>query len=521
MMIRVIKQKREKNTSGMRRSKENINQRKAISILTTAIVLFSMMLPLGIQASPRNEAYVYYGYAPPTVLDLTTMEDDVPVYNYTALPAQLDVIGINDTTTVEVFDLSTGSQISSITLDRMNVHTIYLGRRVSSTTEPDVEGTYFKVVADKMVAVLLSGGSPQIFRSTYYPSTDGGFAGKEFIFKAVNGTWEPVMYVWEWDITIIFGVEPAHLKVYDDAGNKVDEFDVSANNYGRLNLVSGKVYRVVSTGRIMIASVCRDSSAYAPSATGGFIGRSFYGVMSGVGGSDTWVGSYQSFVVVAQEDCELSAYSLLKPEWQRGLGPDLKETMRAGEVFFDISFDQQTPLRIESTGDIMVLFGRGDYAWGATNTRAVIYPENLGDDVSNFAVEADREVSFFAPTGAVIFAPQDLDIVIDGALIPMKADEYTPTLMGGSHTIQSSAPVIVEVLSDVNTIATREGGYVEKRFDNWATYLTATQTLEVTYPSPPPVGTLTELFTYIGAGVSVVVVAVVALLLLRRRKRGR
>jgi hypothetical protein len=485
-------------------------------LLCTALFLD----PSPCHVSAASEAYVYYGYAPPTVINWTSTDDDVRMDNYTALPARLDIIGINDTTTIEVIDLSTGDVMSSTTLERMDVHTVYLGTRVSSTTEPEVEGTYFKVVADKKVAVLLSGGSPQIYRAVYYPSTDGGFAGKEFIFKAVNGTWEPVIYVWEWDIVIIFGVESAHVKVFDDVGNKLHEFDVAANGYSRLNLISGKVYRAVSNGRIMIASVCRDSSAYAPSATGGFIGRSFYGVMTGVGGSDTWVGSYQSFVVIAQEDCEVSAYSLLKPELQRGLGPDLTETMSAGEVFFDISFDQQTPLRIESTGDIMVLFGRGDYAWGTTNTRAVIYPENLGDDVSNFAVEADREVSFFAPTGAVIFAPQDLDLVIDGALISMKADEYR-VLMGGTHTIQPSAPVIVEVLSNMNTIATGEGGYVENRFDNWATYLTPTQTLEVIYPPPPPPGSLTELYTYIGAGVSAAVIAVVALLLLRRRKTGR
>jgi len=44
--------------------------------------------------------------------------------------------------------------------------------------------------------------------------------------------------------------------------------------------------------------------------------------------------------------------------------------------------------------------------------------------------------------------------------------------------------------------------------------------LEVTYPPPPSVGTLRELFTYIGGSISVAIVAVVVLLL-RRRKRRR
>jgi len=474
--------------------------------------------------SAADEAYVYYGYAPPTIVNWTSTEDDVRTDNYTALPVQLDIIGINDTTAIEVVDLSTGDVMSSTTLDRMEVHTMYLGTRVSSTTDPDVEGTYFKVVADKKVAVLLSGGSPQIYRALYYPSTDGGFAGREFIFKAVNGTWEPVIYVWEWDITIIFGVESAHVKVYDDTGNTLHEFDVSANAYSRLNLISGKVYRVVSTGRIMISTVSRECFTYGPSATGGFVGRSFYGVMSGVGGSDTFQGSYQSFVVIAQEDCEISAYSLLKPELQRGLGADLAKSLEAGEVFLDASFDQQTPLRIDSTGDIMVMFGRGDYAWGLPESELLLSPENLGDDVSMIPCEADREVKFFAPTGAIIFAPESLSIVIDGAVISMKADEYR-ILMGGSHTIQSSAPVIVEVLSNANTragVGAGGGGLspqtVHYRFDNWATYLTPTQALEVTYPAPPPAGSLTELYTYVGAGVSAAVIAVVAVIYVRRRR---
>jgi hypothetical protein len=490
-------------------------------LLLVCTALFSGVSACDVSAA--SEAYVYYGYAPPTVINWTSTDDDVRTDNYTALPAQLDIIGINDTTTIEVIDLSTGDVISTTTLDRMEVHTVYLGRRVSSTTEPDVEGTYFKVVADKTVAVLLTGGSPQIFRSTYYPSTDGGFAGKEFIFKAVNGTYEPVIYVWEWDTSVIFGLEPAHVTVYDENGNKLDEFDVSANVRKWCKLISGKVYRVVSTGRIMIASIGVGSFTYAPSATGGFIGKSFYGLMTGGGapaGSDIFAGSFQSFMVMAQEDSEVSAYSLLKAEWQRALGPDLKKTLKAGEVLFDTSFDIQTPLRIESTGDIMVLFGRGCWGWGATFTSAITSPENIGDDVSNIAVDADTEVSFFAPTGAVIFAPQSLSIVIDEAIISMKADEYR-VLMGGLHTIQSSAPVIVEVLSEANSehSGAIEQGYIENRFDNWATYLTATQTLEVTYPPPPPVGTLTELYTYIGAGVSAAVIAVVALVILRRRKR--
>ncbi|MFB0504075.1 MAG: hypothetical protein ACETWE_09595 [Candidatus Bathyarchaeia archaeon] len=488
------------------------------------LLLVFTALSLGVSpcdVSAADGAYVYYGYAPPTIMNWTSMEDDVPLYNYTALPAQLDIIGINDSTSIEVFDLSTGDIISSAILDRMEVHTVYLGTRVSSTTEPDVEGTYFKVVADKMVAVLLSGGLPQIYRAVYYPSTDGGYSGKEFIFKAVNGTYEPVIYVWEWDTSVIFGLEPAHVTVYDEDGDKLDEFDVSANLREWCKLIGGKVYRVVSTGRTMIASIGIGSFTYAPSATGGFVGKSFYGLMTGGGmGSDTFAGSCQSFMVMAQEDCEISAYSLLKPEWQRALGPDFKKTLKAGEVLFDTSFKQQTPLRIDSTGDIMVLFGRGYWGWGTTFTRTITSPECVGDDVSTIVVEADKKITFFAPTGAVIFAPQSLSIVIDEAMILMEADEYR-VLMGGPHTIQSSAPVIVEVLSEANSKHSGilgEEGYIENRFDNWATYLTPTQTLEVTYPPPPPAGSLAELYTYVGAGVSAAVVAVVAVIFVRRRR---
>lgn len=457
-----------------------------------------------------DEQHVFYGYAPPTVMNWTAMEDDVPVYNYTALPARLDIIGINDSTSIEVFDLSTGDVVSSATLDRMEVHTVYLGTRVSSTTEPDVEGTYFKVVSDKLVSVCLMGGFENLYGklnpwyedegfSTIYPSTDGGFLGNEFIFMTTNSCWSPVIYVLEWEVYHIFAIETSHVTVYDAEG-LVTEFDVSA---GSLEIISDmktmNVYRIASTGRIMIAGLNMGSFIYLPSMTGGFVGRNFAGTMPG----SIYMSPREAVMVAAQEDCEVSVYDLGRPGWHVALtGPDIKKTLAAREQWYDISMKIEIPLRIESTGDITVLMGRGGIGLREPP------PEHLGDDVAFLGARAGESLTFYAPTSAILFAPEDSTVEIDGVFVPMKADEYR-MLLGGIHVIHADIPIIIEVL----------GSGSDNQYDNWGSYIISPQGLEVTYPEPPPIGGLEEIITYIAIGVAIPVMIVVLILLRRRRAK--
>jgi len=90
--------------------------------------------------TPRSQAgegdIIFYGYAPPTSLDTRGLGGGY---------AYLDIVGINDSTSVGVFYLRTGAGLAEASVDRMQLWTYRLP-----------EGTYFKVVADKMVSASLS-----------------------------------------------------------------------------------------------------------------------------------------------------------------------------------------------------------------------------------------------------------------------------------------------------------------------------------------------------------------------------
>jgi len=477
------------------------------------------------QASPSP--YVYYAYAPPTVMNWTAVDPTrgVTIYNYTRLPAELSIIGVEDQTRVEVYNLVDKSLITSFTLNRMQLRTLTLGSTATGVTPPpEVEGSYVKVVSDKLVSALLTGGGYNEM-STYYPSTDGGYAGKEFIFKPVNGTWESTFNQAEYESSVVLGVENARVTVYDAAGAKVTELDVPANAYRIIKLSPGSVYRLVSTGRVMVAGTSRESFMYAPSATGGFIGKTFYGFTGGIP-SDKGMGTRQSFIVIALENCEVSVYNLNRPGWQIVLqGPDVKKSLRVGEYWFDTSFLIQTPTRIDSTGKITVILGAGGYGWGIAVEKAITIPEYLGDDVKTMVVKTGEEFKFYAPTSAVVFSHEDADVMIDGSTLTMDADDYQ-VILGGMHTVQSTGPLTVEVLSDANinyfSVYVPPLPSFQRRFDSWAMYLVSTRFLEVTYQPPPPAGNITELLIYIAPLIAIpVIIAAVIVVWRRRRTRGK
>ncbi len=495
-----------------------------------ASALFGNLITFSTQSAQGSpDFYVYYAYAPPTVMNWTAVDPTrgVTIYNYTRLPAELSIIGVEDQTRVEVYNLVDKSLITSFTLNRMQLRTLTLGSTATGVTPPpEVEGSYVKVVSDKLVSALLTGGGYNEM-STYYPSTDGGYAGKEFIFKPVNGTWEPQIYVCEYETSIVWGVENAHVTVYDAAGAKVTELDVPANAYRMVKLRPDSVYRLVSTGRVMVSGICRESLMYAPSATGGFIGKTFYGCLGGVGGSDKWIGTRQSFIVIALENCEVNVYNLNRPGWQIALqGPDIKKTLRAGEYLLDTSLLLQVPTRIDSTGKIIVIFGAGGFGWGVVGAQQVSTLENIGDDVKTMVVKTGEEFKFYAPTSAVVFSHEDADVMIDGSTLTMDADDYQ-VILGGMHTVQATGPLTVEVLSDVNLLISFVGSQyvnaeIQRRFDSWATYLVSTRFLDVTYQQPPPAGSTTELLMYIAPFIAIpVIIVVVIVVLMRRRSRAK
>ena len=152
-----------------------------------ALVVLALTLCQTAPLAEQEDEYVFYGYAPATVRPVFFAKANGPEHRYVGSSPQLTIVGIHDDTRVEVHNLADEGVIASFTIDRMEF------RRISLDNE-----TYFKVVSDKLVSALLSGGGWRQSdgtvihgASTFYPSVDGGYIGDEFIFAPVNSTWYP------------------------------------------------------------------------------------------------------------------------------------------------------------------------------------------------------------------------------------------------------------------------------------------------------------------------------------------
>jgi hypothetical protein len=462
--------------------------------------------------------YVLYGYAPSTIVNYTTVEDGDVVYNFTRFPASLDIVGINDTTQVEVYDLASMKLLASKTINRMELWTVQLGSRETGETAPEAEEAYVKVISDKLVAVHLGGGPGRPYHNLnlnlfvsgsliFCPSTDGGFAGEEFIFKAMQTTWGSPHggEGWGHGVYHIFGVEDGHVAVFDAEGAEITQLDAAVASFNEVSLEVGAVHRISSTGRILVVGTSNYCFKYLPSLTGGFVGKHFLATVA------PRLEYHESILVVAHEDADVSVYDTTRPSWLIALqGADVKKSLNAGEHWFDSTMKSGVPARIESTGKISVLFGKGNGYWIPDNARI----QDLGDDISVAGVGAGETFGFYAPTSAIVFATQDSTVEIDDMPIAMGQDEYY-RLLPGQHTVTGNAPIIVEILGEGMAPLYSPYGTT---WCSWGGYLVSPQGLEVTYPEPPLIGGFGELITYIAVGVAVPIIIIAAIVIRKKRK---
>jgi len=273
----------------------------------------------------------------------------------------------------------------------------------------------------------------------------------------------------------------------------------------------------------LIGAFTTESFLYLPAATGGFVGRTFYGILGGYQHANPSRTDRESLVVIAEKDSDVSAVDIKRPGIQIALsGPDVKKHLAAGELWFNSTLFWGIPVRIDSTGDISVLMGKGGSHWGTPFLAE--QPGLMGDAVAFAGARAGQRFSFFAPTEAVVFAPTALSMEIDGEPYTFREDDHI-TLPSGVHTIIADHPVIVEVLGQTSEQVVQRGPswptLVNTVYDSWGGYLISPQMLDLTYPAPPPLGGVGELVMYVGVGAAAVVVVLVALMALRRRGKPK
>jgi len=464
-------------------------------------------IPFSLLAA-EGRSYEYYGYVPNLNytygLDadpepVPTLEDPHPGWHINGT-AYLDIVGIEDDTEVSVYGIMNPDEprlLASKTIDRMELWTYRLPRDY-----------YFKVSADKRVAVTFGGGTQ--YGATYggfscfYPSTDGGFAGKEFIFLAQLsrrfGTGDiPVHHA-------IYAVDDAHVTIYDDQDRVVWEKDIAANNARqKIQLEPPReVYRVVSTGRIMVANWVVGDWIALPNSQGGYVGMRFFASQNSYEGAGGISGQTVLMIAAQDEDTHVKVASLLGKF-------SVEEDVAARSVWIVEGKDvpmRGEPTEITSNKLIMVFAGEMN-AIPQTDPNAMYQGSGLmtmRDSTAFFGVRADEPITFQVLAQAIVFSPEaDAEVIVEpyGLTLDVKKGYYAQ-LPTGVITVKANTTVIIEALSQTE----------RPKLVSVGGYLINNEAVEIEY-SPPKVSE-GEL-PLVPIAVAVAAVAIVAAVFLKKR----
>jgi len=412
---------------------------------------------------------------------------------------------LEDGTSIEIWDIYANQKINSTTIDKSEKKVFFIP-----------VGTFFKIVASNRIAALLNGGAsifepdgreePPGGTSTFYPAITGGFRGREFVFNAAPAT-HPFAYsadrigynfylfgLEETDWTLSDSVEvwstSEHLR---QRGTRTmllqSRFFHQGTHGGAGNDV---VFRLTTTSDVEASSCALGDFVAVPALTGGYVGRLFY---APIAVSFEEAGRTGAFIVVPLEEGEVKVYDKeLNLIATRSFGASDVEDRRYW--YHDLGIGRFN-LIAESTGDITFMVGQTE------GTAEIGY---LGDDITFIGSKPNQEIRFYAPTMAVIFAPEDLTVTIDsGAPMQMTQDDFR-LLESGVHSISADKHIIVEVLA------------AGSGWNDWGSYLIEPADVDVSFGVPEGLMSKPVDYTMYIVGAVVAVVVVLAVFMMRRRR---
>ena len=291
------------------------------------------------------------------------------------------VIGLSDNTHISIYDIT---DPNAPTLAKEG--TVNKGKKLLFEA---ASKKYYKIIADKPVAAWVVGGGGNNWEdhnyagvgdATFYPSVNGSYVGREFIFMAsgtyyyTTGTGNSWLGI---DIytpippapfeTKVYGVQAADVKVYDISNSELlYEFSIGPDMCMSFPSNFLKTYHVVSTGDIMLQ--CAGGGAtftVAPSTDGNLVGKVHYG--------STFAWQRGCFLVISYEPCDVKVYDVDTGEllyehtftkagecWYRGgmgivtVRPGISAEM-AEEIAANANNVGTRNLKFVSTGDIMAV----------------------------------------------------------------------------------------------------------------------------------------------------------------------
>jgi hypothetical protein len=486
----------------------NIKGRNSGKLAAPLLLLLLVLQFLSPPAFGQPISHVYYGYVPPST-DLPALDELVKgvKVNFTVPSghALLDIVAYEDGTRVELYDIVSGLLVNSTTLNALEKATFFVPY-----------GMYFKVVASKRVGVLLTGGTypydPGGFSgvATFYPSVEGGFRGKTFIFMPAPATHQ---YGYSMDLVhrnfYMFALENTDWELKD----RIEKFSTkdstprggvasailqSRVNQGGVSAAVGydSVFKLTSTGEVIVGSVALGALVQVPALTGGYVGRTFW---APVHATYRQTGRTAALVIVPLEPGKVTVYKR----------DDM--SVVAEHEFTDSDVSQKNywflklgigrfDLLVQSTGDITVLIAQ---------TLTEESPDFIGDGITFLGSRPNQEVRFFTPSTAIIFSPEDQTAVINGESRTLKRDQFV-ILGSGVHSVKGSGHLIIQIVAPG-----------AQGFQKWGHYLIEQADIDAGYPDVPEIFQKgVPVLMYAGIAAVIVIAGAVAFLFLRRRKKA-
>ncbi len=387
--------------------------------LLFAIMAFTLACIPGLSAEPELEtSYEYYGYVPSRIWGLESLPGSVwfqfRINSNSVLDRALLVfIGNHDETNVAVYTWPKRSLVESFAINELEKMTVRLPN-----------GTFFKAVSDKPVTLILMAGKTMEagdnWASTFFTSAEGGYVGKEFIFMAVQASRMP--YVSGFPLRV-FALEDSHIAVVDTNGTTVEDFSLKANQYRQLSFSPLALYRLASTGNVMLQS-WGGGSVFYPAARGGFSGRIFYGIAMV---EELWgtVVMPPAFVTTGLEDTKARIIDI-----------EFRKELNTTDVPAGANSSMKimaSHIVVESDKPIALLFQNGGLTYAG--------------------VRRGETIEIYVPTGkdalsmgeAYIFAQEGTTVTLDDRRIRVSADELVP-LQPGMHRISADRNAVIEVV---------------------------------------------------------------------------
>ncbi|MEM4570501.1 MAG: hypothetical protein QXE66_04250 [Desulfurococcaceae archaeon] len=485
------------------------------AIAVTAALLIISITCFSFIASTLPSKYTYYGKVPDRIIIYRPVDwrsqpacqnpYEWEVYSGPNTLALLAIVSGKDDVNVEIYNLTFNQLIVKATLKRLEP--LYLLLK---------NGTFFKVVADSPVTVQLinynetpvPGALGPTIHGFYY-STEGLYVGKEFVFIAVQGSLTGNDYA-------VLAVERSEVTIERDDGFTVT-FKLNANEYKFLPLTPFRVYRIRSTGNIMVMSgtipgigTYETTSFAIPSVEGGFQGtffivRAFRAIEWGWDTTRDY-----GFRVLALENTRISVYDLetgnkigdyLVPG---GAGIQLRPNAHAvalvSERPVSFWFLHNGSIEIENAG----MHG-GRYCGYPRSTMFFTLRPNE-DTIVQFPSNASLEVYFYAK--------EDTEVLVDDTIvIRLKADTPYLFTVPGIHKVRASKEVLVQVNS-----WPRHPPYQGLMFTGAVIPPLETASVKPEVEIEVP-GTKAAFSPILIAGISAAAVVAAILLMLRRRKK--